>query len=133
MKKVYISYANEDLKYAQEISAMLLESNFSVLLVDHTVFNFTDDIADVMLQNIKSADTLLCIYSNNTNQSNFVSIELNAAVKRSVPVYIIKLGDVEIDKKNHFATANSLILKGSSLNERISDFKLIVGGGVING
>jgi predicted TIM-barrel fold metal-dependent hydrolase len=124
--KIYISYANEDVSVAKELGNALEQYGFEAKIVDHTAFNYEGDVAVDMLESIKNCDCMLCLYSYNTNDSNFVSIELNAAVKREKRVYIIKEGDVKIDAKNRFVTANSIILKSTDARSAAKELEELV-------
>ena len=121
MKTVYISYANEDLPTAISLQNALNVQGIQNILVDHTAFNPSGDVAADMLDSIKSADALVCIFSKHSNDSNFVSIELNAAVKREKKVYLLKTDSTAIDKKNNFVTANSVILQSNSVDRAANE------------
>lgn len=126
MKKIYISYANQDLQLAKSVETELKNNNLIAYFIDHTEENIHGDVANDMLSGIKNCDVFLCLYSKNSNQSNFVSIELNAAVKRDKQVYIINVDKTYIEKKTNFAIANSILLKGdfkTALKEFISTIK----------
>lgn len=112
MKKIYVSYANQDLQIAKNLKQEIESKGFSVCLIDHTEENLNGDVASEMLEGIKNAEVFLCLYSKNSLQSNFVSIEINAAVKREKEVYILNTDNTYIEKKTNFAIANSILLKG---------------------
>lgn len=121
MKTVYISYANEDLQTAISLQNALNSHGIQNLLVDHTTFNPNGDVAADMLGSIKDADALVCIFSKHSNDSNFVSIELNAAVKREKKVFLLKTDSTAIDKKNNFVTANSVILQSNTADRAAAE------------
>ncbi len=130
MKSVYISYANEDLQTAKELQSILQNAGVTAIVVEHTTFNPNGDVAADMLQQIKTAETMVCIFSKFTNDSNFVSIELNAAVKREKKVFILNTDRTEIDKKNNFVLANSVTLTNRELNKAAQELlPLLAKGG----
>ena len=133
MTSIYVSYPNEDIENAKAIQQMLQNNGINAYLVDHTNFNPNGDVAMEMLSLIKQSDALLCLFSANANASNFISIELNAAVKREKKVYLYIPDHTKIDKKNNFVTANSVILKSSNLKNAVNELLLINGKGENNG
>lgn len=129
MKKIYISYANQDVNIAKSVKSELLSNGISVCFIDHTEENLQGDVANEMLTGIKNCDAFLCLYSKYSNNSNFVSIELNASVKREKQVYIINTDKTYIEKKTNFAIANSILLKGD-LKKALAEFIGLIKSGV---
>ncbi len=129
MKGIYLSYANQDLSLAKSVKEQIENCGLTVCLIDHTEENLNGDVASEMLDGIKKSDVFLCLYSKHSNQSNFVSIELNAAVKREKQVYIINTDNSYIEKKTNFAIANSVLLKGDA-KKALQDFIAIMQKGV---
>lgn len=121
MKTIYISYANEDLQTAVALRTALTARGVQCTLVDHTEYNPNGDVAADMLGSIKCADALVCVFSKHSNDSNFVSIELNAAVKREKKVYLMKTDRTAIDKKNNFVIANSVILQSGTVEGAVAE------------
>ncbi len=112
MKKIYLSYANEDFAAAKEVKEALEGSGMRVTLVEHVELTVDGDVAEKMLAEIKEANVFLCLFSGHANLSNFVSIEINAAVKREKEIYVLALDESKMEPKLKFALANSTYLKG---------------------
>ena len=129
MENIYISYANQDFNIAKEAKAMLESSSLAVKFVDHTEMNLSGDVASEMLDGIKKASVFLCLFSKHSNTSNFMSIEINAAVKREKDIYIINVDRSEMGKKTNFALANSTLLKGDKEKALKEFIKVMQGGG----
>lgn len=128
MEKVYLSYANEDLSVAKKVSDVLIENGINALIVDHTEENLNGDVALEMLDSIKNSNIFLCLYSKYANGSNFISIEINAAIKREKRVYIINMDGTSLEQKTNFAIANSTLIKGD-LDSATKEFITIIKGG----
>lgn len=127
MERVYISYANEDLSVAKKVNDILSENGINTYIVDHTEENLNGDVALEMLDGIKNSNVFLCLYSKYSNSSNFISIEINAAVKREKHVYIINIDGTSLEQKTNFAIANSTLIKGD-FDSAINKFIIIKGG-----
>ncbi|MBE5744140.1 MAG: TIR domain-containing protein [Clostridiales bacterium] len=128
MERVYISYANEDLSVAKKVNDILSENGINTYIVDHTEENLNGDVALEMLDGIKNSNVFLCLYSKYSNSSNFISIEINAAVKREKRVYIINIDGTSLEQKTNFAIANSTLIKGD-FDSAINKFITIIKGG----
>ncbi len=128
MEKVYLSYANEDLSVAKKVSDVLIKNGINALIVDHTEENLNGDVALEMLDSIKNSNVFLCLYSKYANGSNFISIEINAAIKREKRVYIINMDGTSLEQKTNFAIANSTLIKGD-LDSATKEFITIIKGG----
>ncbi len=129
MNKIYISYANEDFKKALQVQKILEENTISSTIVNHTSLNTNGDIAETMLNEIKNHEFFLFLFSKYANESNFFSIELNAAIKRNKKVYILALDASSIDDKLNFTINNSIFIEYSSLKTSVNKFIKLINRG----
>lgn len=129
MNKIYISYANEDFQKALLVQKILDENNLSTTTVDHTSLNTNGDIAETMLNEIKNHEIFLFLFSKYANESNFFSIELNAAIKRNKKVYILALDASSIDERLNFTINNSSFIEYSTLKTSVNKFIKLINRG----
>ena len=130
MDKVYICYANNDYAKAKKIYNSLTKNNIDICMVEHFVYESGNDYAQNMLDGIKSSNIFLLVLSRFTSNSSWVSLEINAAVKRNKKIFVIKVDNDEINQNLKFALGNSIIIKEKTINDSINKVKsLIISGG----
>lgn len=122
MSVVYLSYDNADYENALYVARELEANGIPCVFVRHNHFFANGDVAEEMLQGIKDSHIVLCVFSESSNESNFVSIEINAAVKRQKTVCVISPDFSQPNSKNAFALSGATYIEGVNFKGAVSSF-----------
>ena len=125
--KIYLSYANMDFELANRVKSELRKLNHEIILINRTE-NLFIDVASVSLEEIKSSDLILFILTDNSNNSNWISIELTASVKRHKNIIGIKFDDSVLSEELIFSLGSATVINEHSFKRNISKFISIIEG-----
>jgi len=90
--KIFISYASEDLEYAEQIRRALMNERF-ILNIDEKNIQVGENIKKVLSNEIKSSSIFIVLISQHSINSEFVKNEIKYAIengKKILPVLIEK-------------------------------------------
>ena len=77
-KKVFVSYAHEDTKFAEKLAKELNAAGIDVS-IDRSILKSGDLIHEVLLKAVLEADAFIILWSKNSKDSNYIKLELNMA------------------------------------------------------
>lgn len=134
---IFISYSHKDRKFVEKLIRDMRAKHFNVIY-DEDVVKIGDNIKETILANIKKADLVIVVISNNALASDFSKQEMRDAIENKkkilpividdnveIPTELLKIRYADFSKEyeeNLKQLIKSLI---SSLKERHQDVNLI--------
>lgn len=94
MHQVFISYASEDARVANEICARLESGGVQCWIAPRNIAPGSD-YATAIVRAIETCSTLLLVYTDKANESPFVLKEVERAVSKRKPVLTVRLTAAE--------------------------------------
>ena len=90
----FISYAKADAKKAQEIAASLEERGLHCWIAPRDV-KAGRAYGDEIIRGIESAKAFVLVLSKASNGSDFVAREIERAVSKQKPIFVVRLANIE--------------------------------------
>ena len=90
----FISHAKADAKKAQEIAASLEERGLKCWIAPRDV-TAGRAYGDEIIRGIESAKAFVLVLSKSSNGSSFVAREVERAVSKQKPIFVVRLGNIE--------------------------------------
>ena len=90
----FISHAKADARKAQEIAASLEERGLKCWIAPRDV-TAGRAYGDEIIRGIESAKAFVLVLSKSSNGSGFVAREVERAVSKQKPIFVVRLGNIE--------------------------------------
>jgi sugar lactone lactonase YvrE len=98
---VFISYSNRDKAVADALCATLENRKIRCWIAPRDILP-SDDYTSALITAISSSRILLLVFSKDSNSSQFVMREVNAAVSRGIPIIPFRIEDVKPTQSMEF-------------------------------
>jgi uncharacterized protein YjbI with pentapeptide repeats len=98
---VFISYSNRDKAVADALCATLENRKIRCWIAPRDILP-SDDYASALITAISSSRILLLVFSKDSNASQYVMREVNAAVSRGIPIIPFRIEDVKPTQSMEF-------------------------------
>jgi division protein CdvB (Snf7/Vps24/ESCRT-III family) len=98
---VFISYSNRDKAVADALCATLENRKIRCWIAPRDILP-SEDYASTLITAISSSRILLLVFSKDSNASQFVMREVNAAVSRGIPIIPFRIEDVKPTQSMEF-------------------------------
>ncbi len=101
-EKVFISYSNQDAEIVQKLCNELESKGYNCFIFERDVTLVASSFIESIIEAIEQSFVLILVISSNANNSEYVIREVNEALKHKIPIFPLRIEDVQPSEELRF-------------------------------